>query len=132
MTLQTLGTFKKTDTGFEGRIQTLLSNLKLYIEESDKSADYVIKSKYSLVGYGWHGTDDVVEGGNVIRAIKLVFREPFCQSSIEATLTEHECEWIMQWNPFPKYRPFPLPPFIREPQIVVEAESCVSKMVGEL
>jgi len=69
MTLQTLGTFKKTDTGFEGRIQTLLSNLKLYIEEvvaelqeSDKSADYVIKSKYSLVGYGWHGTDDVVEG----------------------------------------------------------------------
>jgi len=34
MTLQTLGTFKKTDTGFEGRIQTLLSNLKLYISLS--------------------------------------------------------------------------------------------------
>ena len=139
MTLQTLGTFEKTDTGFEGRIQTLVSDLKLYIEEADaelqetdKSPDYIIRSKYSAVGYGWDRTEDVAEDGKAIRIIELVFREPFCQNSMEARLAQRECNWIMQWNPFPKYRPFPLPPFIREPQIVVEAERSVSKMADEL
>ena len=35
MTLQTLGKFKKIDTGFDGRIQTLLSDLKISIEETN-------------------------------------------------------------------------------------------------
>jgi uncharacterized protein (DUF736 family) len=139
MKLQVLvGIFEKTDTGFKGRIKTLLSDLKLYIEEADaelkdseEAPDYVIKSKYSAVGYGWNGTDDVAEDGKAIRIIELVFREPFCHNSMEARLTQRECNWIMQWNPFPKYRLFPLPPFEREPQIVVDAERNSSRMTGE-
>jgi len=126
MTLQTLGTFARTESGFEGRIQTLLSDLKLYIEnagpdlrDTDKAPDYVMKSDYSVVGHGWNGTGDVNDNRKVMGTIKLVFREPFCESSIEATLTERECDWVMQWNPFPKFRSILIHPFKREPQIVV-------------
>lgn len=137
MALQTLGTFVRTESGFEGRIQTLLSDLKLYIEDADpelqatdKAPDYVIKSKYSVLGHGWNGPGDDSDSGKVMGTIKLVLREPFFQSSIEATLTKRARDWAMEWDPFPEFRSIPLLPFKREPQIIVETEDNISSMKG--
>ena len=41
MGYQTLGTFEKTDTGFKGRIKTLLIDRKIYISKANQKLSLI-------------------------------------------------------------------------------------------
>lgn len=137
--MQSLGLFKRTELGLEGRIRTLYIDLILCVikancelRSAESNPDYIIKSKYSTLGYGWNEAGDVNEDGSLMSHIRLEFREPFIQTSFSAMLSQRENDWVMEWDSSPpEYTPFPLPPFVRTPHCNDDfIEHCQSKMEG--
>lgn len=102
MTLQTLGTFKKTDTGFVGRIKTLHIDREISVSTASQklhiSANYCIHSDCSILGYGWDDTLDEQDGGNSKECIRLEFTEPLLDKPFEAKLVHDEGVFKLLWR----------------------------------
>lgn len=102
MTLQTLGKFKKTDTGFVGRIKTLHIDREIFISKANQkdhiSADYCINSDCSTLGYGWNDAFDEEEAGIPEECIRLEFTEPLLDKPFEAKLVQDEGVFNLLWR----------------------------------
>ena len=102
MTLQVLGTFKKTDTGFEGRIKTLHIDRAISISKAKGndhvSADYCIHSDCSTLGYGWNDVVDELDEKNSAECIRLEFIEPLLDKPFEAKLVHDEGVFKLLWR----------------------------------
>lgn len=88
--MATIGTFTKTDNGFDGTIQTLgLKATKVTVSSVEKSADtapdFRIKAGAVEIGAAWHRTS---KGGNEYISVKL--DDPSFAAPIYANLIEQQ------------------------------------------
>ena len=102
MGYQTLGTFEKTNTGFKGRIKTLLIDRKIYISKANQknhvSADYIIYSDCSILGYGWNDTFNKQDSAISQGYIRLEFTEPSLYKPFKARLVQDGGMFKLLWR----------------------------------
>ena len=109
MTLQTLGRFIKTDTGFMGRIKTLHIDREMSIsrENQQSLADYRIHTDCSILGYGWDENFDETSSRNSEVCIRLEFTEPVFDKPFIARLVQDKDGFKLVWR-IPSYELSPI------------------------
>ena len=95
--MATIGTFKRTDKGFDGTIKTLTLNVKAQLQQqtpdNDKAPNYRVFAGSVELGAGWtkrsqSGTDYV--------AVKL--DDPSFPAPVFANLIEQDGNWVLIWS----------------------------------
>ena len=109
MTLQTLGSFVKTNTGFIGRIKTLHIDREMSIsrENQQSLADYRIHTDCSILGYGWDENFDETSSRNSEVCIRLEFTEPVFDKPFIARLVQDKDGFKLVWR-IPSYELSPI------------------------
>ena len=109
MTLQTLGSFVKTNTGFIGRIKTLHIDREMSIsrENQQSLADYRIHTDCSTLGYGWDENFDETSSRNSEVCIRLEFTEPVFDKPFIARLVQDKDGFKLVWR-IPSYELSPI------------------------
>ena len=109
MTLQTLGSFVKTNTGFIGRIKTLHIDREMSIsrENQQSLADYRIHTDCSTLGYGWDENFDETSSRNSEVCIRLEFTEPVFDKRFIARLVQDKDGFKLVWR-IPSYELSPI------------------------
>lgn len=111
MTLQTLGSFVKTSTGFSGRIKTLHIDREMSISRENQPshvlADYRIHTDCSTLGYGWDENFDETISRNSEVCIRLEFTEPVFDKSFIARLVQDKDGFKLVWQ-IPSYEQSPI------------------------
>ena len=109
MTLQTLGSFVKTNTGFIGRIKTLHIDREMSIsrENQQSLADYRIHTDCSTLGYGWDENFDETSSRNSEVCIRLEFTEPVFDKPFIARLVQDKDGFKLVWR-IPSYEQSPI------------------------
>ena len=104
MTLQTLGSFVKTNTGFIGRMKTLHIDREMSIsrENQQSLADYRIHTDFSTLGYGWDENFDETSSRNSEVCIRLEFTEPVFDKPFIARLVQDKDGFKLVWR-IPSY-----------------------------
>jgi len=96
--MATIGTFKRTDKGFDGTIKTLTLNVKAQLQQqtpdTDKAPNYRVFAAGSVeLGAGWIKRS---QGGTDYVAVKL--DDPSFPAPVFANLVEQEDSWSLIWT----------------------------------
>lgn len=95
-----IGTFKQTDTGYDGTINTLGMNHKAKFvandnKKSDDSPDYFITSGKSDLGAAWK---EVKDGDEPLHYLSVKLDCPTLPKPISAALFDHEKGANLVWS----------------------------------
>jgi uncharacterized protein (DUF736 family) len=93
-----IGTFKRTDKGFDGTIKTLTLNVKAQLQQltndNDKAPDYRVVAAGSVeLGAGWNKRS---QAGAAYVAVKL--DDPSFPAPVYANLVEQDDGWALIWT----------------------------------
>lgn len=93
-----IGTFKRTDKGFDGTIKTLTLNVKAQLQQqapdTDKAPNYRVFAAGSVeLGAGWNKQS---QSGTDYVAVKL--DDPSFPAPVFANLVEQDGNWVLIWS----------------------------------
>jgi len=95
--MATIGTFKRTDKGFDGTIKTLTLNVKAQLQQqtpdNDKAPNYRVFAGSVELGAGW--TKRSQSGADYV-AVKL--DDPSFSAPVFANLVEQDGNWVLIWS----------------------------------
>lgn len=95
--MATIGTFKRTDKGFDGTIKTLTLNVKAQLQQqtpgNDKAPNYRVFAGSVELGAGW--TKRSQSGADYV-AVRL--DDPSFPAPVFANLVEQDGNWVLIWS----------------------------------